>query len=116
VQSAIDGYNVCIFAYGQTGSGKTHTILGDDADQGITPRSIKELYDTTKSMKNFEVRLSCYMVELYRTDLKDLLLPRDNPQVRLDIKENPADNNNVYIPQITQIPIATKEDAINNFR
>lgn len=28
VQSALDGYRVCIFAYGQTGSGKTHTMLG----------------------------------------------------------------------------------------
>lgn len=28
VQSALDGYHVCLFSYGQTGSGKTHTMSG----------------------------------------------------------------------------------------
>jgi len=39
VQSAIDGYNVCIFAYGQTGSGKTYTVTGENDNPGIVPRS-----------------------------------------------------------------------------
>jgi len=43
LQSAIDGYNVCIFAYGQTGSGKTYTILGTQEQPGLVPRAFKEL-------------------------------------------------------------------------
>jgi hypothetical protein len=98
VQSAIDGFNVCIFAYGQSGSGKTHTIQGNAADPGITPRFIAELYDSAKAMTNYDVKISCYMVEIYKTDLRDLLIPKERPKVKLDIKENPAENFMVYIP------------------
>ena len=44
VQSAVDGYNVCIFAYGQTGSGKTWTMSGNGANPGVQPRSVREIF------------------------------------------------------------------------
>ncbi len=50
VQSAVDGYNVCIFAYGQTGSGKTYTMIGGKDPKGvltapgIAPRAFSEIY------------------------------------------------------------------------
>lgn len=48
VQSALDGFDVCLFSYGQTGSGKTHTMQGEanPADlRGIIPRSVQKVTD-----------------------------------------------------------------------
>ena len=89
VQSAIDGYNVCIFAYGQTGSGKTFTIQGDDEHPGLVPRGIVKLFSTLSEMPNFAIELNCTLVEIYLNELRDLLLKagEKNPG-ELDVKED----------------------------
>ena len=53
VQSAVDGYNVCIFAYGQTGSGKTFTIIGDREQTlpGIAPRAFNKIFELLEENK-----------------------------------------------------------------
>ena len=54
-QSALDGYNVCVFAYGQTGSGKTFTmegVTGDKEKEGIIPRTVKHIFATIDQLKD----------------------------------------------------------------
>lgn len=43
---------------------------------GLTPRAIVEMFEVLKTMTNFDIKLKCYMVELYLNQLKDLLLPK----------------------------------------
>ena len=85
VQSAIDGFNVCIFAYGQTGSGKTYTMTGADGGKldkdntslyGITPRSIVELFNISKSSGHHNITFAFSMVELYKGELLDLFVDK----------------------------------------
>lgn len=105
MQSAIDGYNVCIMAYGQTGSGKTFTIYGEPAQRGLVSRCVEELFrlltdgDSTETSR-FSVR--CSMVELYLDQFRDLLseealvnapVPRGTgvgvtPRHKLEVKSN----------------------------
>jgi len=77
IQSAIDGYNVCVFAYGQTGSGKTYTIYGTENNPGLTFQGIDKLFELlSKGSEKYGFTVSCYMLELYQDTLMDLLAPK----------------------------------------
>ncbi|XP_062237843.1 uncharacterized protein si:dkey-96l17.6 [Platichthys flesus] len=101
IQSAIDGYNVCIFAYGQTGSGKTFTMVGDKEQKnpGILPRSFHAIFEIIReNSTRFDYKVSAYMLELYNDRLQDLFvslageahaLPQSHGQARrVEIKRN----------------------------
>jgi hypothetical protein len=55
---------------------------------GLTPRAIVEMFEVLKSMTNFDIKLKCYMVELYLDALRDLLKPKNVEERTLDIKES----------------------------
>jgi hypothetical protein len=81
---------------------------------GITPKSINELFEIVGGMSNFSVELACYMVELYKMDLRDLLLPKNSAAVKLDIKENPI-TGMIYLPGVTEKRISSIEEATQIF-
>ncbi|XVF77656.1 hypothetical protein PTKIN_Ptkin14bG0064700 [Pterospermum kingtungense] len=78
VQSALDGYKVCIFAYGQTGSGKTYTMMGGPVqleEKGLIPRSLEQIFQTKQALQpqgwRYEMQVS--MLEIYNETIRDLL-------------------------------------------
>ncbi|EJT76090.1 carboxy-terminal kinesin 2 [Gaeumannomyces tritici R3-111a-1] len=72
VQSALDGYNVCIFCYGQTGSGKTFTMSSAD---GMIPRAVHMIYDEAERLrdKSWSYQMVGSFIEVYNEELHDLL-------------------------------------------
>lgn len=114
VQSAVDGYNACIFAYGQTGSGKTYTILGEADNPGITPRTINELFRLLTDMpERYEWQVSCYMVELYVDSLIDLF--RENNRQVGNITIRTDTSGMVYLPEAYQHLVFNSQELMARY-
>ncbi|SPN98776.1 related to kinesin-related protein KLPA [Cephalotrichum gorgonifer] len=86
VQSALDGYNVCIFCYGQTGSGKTYTMSSAD---GMIPRATHMIYETVRGLeeKSWSYTMEGSFVEVYNEELHDLLTPSGDKR-KLEIRHD----------------------------
>lgn len=107
IQSALDGYNVCIFAYGQTGSGKTFTMDGHDAKLGIIPRTVKLLFDATKSagILGWSYRIKASFLEIYNEVLYDLL-SNENKDVEIRMA-NAKSKTDIYVSNLTEVEVTT---------
>lgn len=102
VQSALDGYNVCIFCYGQTGSGKTFTMSAAD---GMIPRAVQQIYAeaTRLEEKGWKYKMEGSFVEVYNENLNDLLgKSEDLDKKKLEIRHDTAKKQTI-ITDVTAV-------------
>ena len=114
IQSAIDGYNVCVFAYGQTGSGKTFTMEGDETGEyiGIIPKTIHKIFNETRSLveKGWKYTMDASFLEIYNEEIRDLLATEKG--LKYDIKKVDTKSNEIYVTNL-KIEDVTSGENIN---
>eukprot|EP01060_Flectonema_neradi_P002976 TRINITY_DN1185_c3_g1_i1.p1 TRINITY_DN1185_c3_g1~~TRINITY_DN1185_c3_g1_i1.p1 ORF type:complete len:1002 (+),score=279.42 TRINITY_DN1185_c3_g1_i1:75-3080(+) len=110
LQSAIEGYNTCLFAYGQTGSGKTYTMLGYGGDIGVIPRLCKNLFEKCDAKReeaagDWDCRVQVSYLEIYNEKCRCLLNPNSK---EVKPREHPA--TGPYVEGLTTVIVGTFED------
>ncbi|XP_065618199.1 kinesin-like protein KIN-14C isoform X3 [Quercus suber] len=122
VQSALDGYKVCIFAYGQTGSGKTYTMMGrpeTSAQKGLIPRSLEQIFQTSQSLQaqGWKYKMQASMLEIYNETIRDLLSTNRSSGLDMSRTENGAPgkqytikhdvNGNTHVSDLTIVDVCS---------
>uniref|UniRef100_A0A0D9WUL7 Kinesin-like protein n=1 Tax=Leersia perrieri TaxID=77586 RepID=A0A0D9WUL7_9ORYZ len=115
VQSALDGYKVCIFAYGQTGSGKTYTMMGNPelhVQKGLIPRSLEQIFQTSQSLisQGWKYKMQASMLEIYNETIRDLLATnrtgiQDGGSSKYNIKHDA--NGNTHVSDLTIVDVSS---------
>ncbi|XP_062368259.1 kinesin-like protein KIFC1 [Cinclus cinclus] len=118
VQSALDGYPVCIFAYGQTGSGKTFTMEGPEASggpesRGMIPRAVRHLFLAARDLagKGWQYRFSASFLEIYNEALRDLLLAKGEHGSELEIRRASPGSDELHVPNLTWVDVDSEEQV-----
>ncbi|XP_018324112.1 protein claret segregational-like [Agrilus planipennis] len=113
VQSALDGYHICVFAYGQTGSGKTYTMQGGDSDEskGMIPLAVERIFYAIKHLQcqGWSYTIQASFLEIYNETIKDLLDPKSKES--LDIQHN--DGKSIGVKNLTILDVNCAEDLMD---
>ncbi|XP_024004376.1 kinesin-like protein KIN-14M isoform X2 [Eutrema salsugineum] len=122
VQSALDGYKVCIFAYGQTGSGKTYTMMGrpgNPEEKGLIPRCLEQIFRTRQSLRSqgWKYELQVSMLEIYNETIRDLL-STSKEAVRADNGVSPQKyaikhdaSGNTHVVELTVVDVRSSREV-----
>ncbi|XP_042242981.1 carboxy-terminal kinesin 2-like isoform X2 [Homarus americanus] len=118
-QSALDGYNVCVFAYGQTGSGKTFTMEGihdNEELEGMIPRTVKHIFSTMKQLKDkgWTYKVEASFLEIYNETIRDLLAsPKESKNLTYDIKLTDSKKNDTFVTNLKVLEV-TNENKVHH--
>lgn len=131
VQSALDGYKVCIFAYGQTGSGKTYTMMGRPEypeQKGLIPRSLEQIFQTSQhlSQQGWKYKMQASVLEIYNETIRDLLISNRSTGVDSTRAENGGfgkqynithdANGNTHVSDLTIIDVCSIKEVSSLLR
>ena len=125
VQSALDGYKVCIFAYGQTGSGKTFTMEGPsfnkyDENRGMIPRSVEKIFEHQERLKEkgWQYQCKATYLEIYNEKIRDLLVKRNENEIEyLELHQKKCNNGGqkqkieVYVEGLTEVQVSSSQNV-----
>lgn len=120
VQSALDGYNVCIFAYGQTGSGKTFTMegpdymdLGDADLVGLIPRALHQVFHTAQKLKeqHWVYTMVATVLEVYNEEIRDLLSPSQGKKLGSGCQlKTSRQEGSVTVSNVTEMKVTSPDE------
>ncbi|KXZ43987.1 hypothetical protein GPECTOR_76g809 [Gonium pectorale] len=119
VQSALDGFHVCIFSYGQTGAGKTHTMQGGESpnSRGIIPRAVDKILSTARKLEEqaeWSYSMEASFIEIYNNQLRDLLGTGPAGSSFINdlhaIKHDP-DGGHTVVSGVSKVPVTDSEGA-----
>ncbi|KAJ4976983.1 hypothetical protein NE237_002089 [Protea cynaroides] len=131
VQSALDGYKVCIFAYGQTGSGKTYTMMGNPEapeQKGLIPRSLEQIFQMSQSLmaQGWKYKMQASMLEIYNETIRDLLSTNRSNGPDISRGENGVAgkqygikhdaNGNTYVSDLTIVDVCSIKEISSLLR
>ncbi|KAI8372322.1 kinesin family member 11 [Choanephora cucurbitarum] len=107
INQVMEGYNGTVFAYGQTASGKTFTMIGNESEPGIIPRSVHNVFEYIKKAITREFLLRVSYLEIYNETIKDLLNPsNDNLKIHQDKVRG------VFVSPLTEEVVTTPDDVL----